>query len=211
MRRLVNYLGYETGLFTFGRELIRSTPDRVTLQCEGNFARKLEQEINGVFATIDHADFWAYVTPDARMLYLCEELYFGSTDDLYRQTEETIERIRCVADPCYPGQIYGIETGTDLSSEILQELVNRLVDGLIPDTCPEESFAYPAFDQNAEHNRSKSTALSTVILQILMADRITLPLREPSTTNTPVYTENQERILSLDEMLTLTQKETPND
>jgi hypothetical protein len=211
MRRLVNYLGYETGLFTFGRELIRSTPDRVTLHCEGNFARKLEQEINGMFGSIDHADFWPHVAPNAHLLYLCEELNFGSPDDLYRQTEETIARIRFVADPCYPGQIYGIETGTDLSSEILQEIVNRLVDGLIPDTCPEESFAYPAFNQNAEHNHSKSTGQSTVILQILMADRITLPPVKPSTTNTPVYTENQERILSLDEMLALTQKENPHD
>jgi hypothetical protein len=211
MRRLVNYLGYETGLFTFDRELIRSTSDRVTLQCEGNFARKLEQEISGLIGSIDHADFWPHVAPDARLLYLCEEMYFGSTDDLYRQIEETIERIRCVADLYYPGQIYGIETGTDLSSEILQEIVNRLVDGLIPDTCPEESFAYPAFNQNAEHNRSESSGKYTVILQILMADRIILPPLKPSTTNTPVCTEDKERILSLDEMLTLTQKENTHD
>jgi hypothetical protein len=206
MRRVVNHLGYETGVFTFDRKLVRNTPIHAVLWCEGNFARKLEREINGMFETFKHIDFWPYTQKDAQMLYACDTIYYKDTDALYEQIEELIQRIRYITGYRYHGMLACLHNDHDISLGRTVDTYFQLEEGLIPEWHDNGNFSYMCIMENVACKYNEHTEEFSMIVQILMSDEIIPPPVITPKVPKRITSEDGEQTSMIDEVLAIVQK-----
>lgn len=139
IKRMVNYMGAQQGMFTFDKECITLGSDGIKLDCGDKFVRYLENDINsmmkksvdGIDLSIE--DFQDITTSSPKMMYVCDELCLRDdlTNDnkleLMRHFAEAIaDKIQIVAGKVPTKYLIQIEIEKNFFFDAIKVLIDIL-------------------------------------------------------------------------------------
>ena len=139
IKRMVNYMGAQQGMFTFNKECIALGSDGIKLDCRDKFVRYLENDINsmmkksvdGIDLSIE--DFQGITTSSPKMMYVCDELCLRDdlTNDnkleLMRHFAEAIaDKIQIVAGKVPKKYLIQIEIEKNFFFDAIKALIDIL-------------------------------------------------------------------------------------